>query len=144
MSPSLSYLCTRTLPALDLIVVQRQEHVHILKYCLKIVSVKSVGQVATKACADTVQSTNPLARCVEYLQEDLETMTTELNFWAEERRRFQVQHAKWSSMSYHVSFKWRCSCPPYVGQVEMYADPRPPCLVIANKLKLNKLVDLQQ
>lgn len=38
-----------------------------------------------------LQSTNPLARCVEYLQEDLETMTTEFNFWAEERRRFQVQ-----------------------------------------------------
>lgn len=37
-----------------------------------------------------LQSTNPLARCVEHLQEDLETMTTEFNFWAEERRRFQV------------------------------------------------------
>ena len=38
----------------------------------------------------SVQSTNPLARCVEHLQEDLETMNTELKFWAEERQRYQV------------------------------------------------------
>ena len=40
--------------------------------------------------ATMMQSTNPLARCVEYLQEDLETMTAEYNLWAEERRRYQV------------------------------------------------------
>lgn len=48
-------------------------------------------QVTLKACAHAVQSTNPLARCVEYLQGDVDTMTTEFNFWAEERRRFQVK-----------------------------------------------------
>ncbi|KAL3139161.1 hypothetical protein ABBQ32_005942 [Trebouxia sp. C0010 RCD-2024] len=52
----------------------------------------------TLVIADMVQrlcqSTNPLARCVEHLQEDLETMTTEFNFWAEERRRFQDKLVK--------------------------------------------------
>ena len=37
-----------------------------------------------------VQSTNPLTRCVEYLQEDLETMNTELKFWSAERQHYQV------------------------------------------------------
>ena len=37
-----------------------------------------------------LQSTNPLARCVEYLQEDLETMNTELKFWSAERQLYQV------------------------------------------------------
>lgn len=40
--------------------------------------------------AAVMQSTNPLARCVEYLQEDLETMNTEFKFWEEERQRYQV------------------------------------------------------
>ncbi|KAL0022152.1 hypothetical protein WJX77_000466 [Trebouxia sp. C0004] len=45
----------------------------------------AIAELVQKLC----QSTNPLARCVEYLQEDLETMNTELKFWAEERQRYQ-------------------------------------------------------
>ncbi|DBA71669.1 TPA: hypothetical protein ACH3X2_001122 [Trebouxia sp. C0005] len=45
----------------------------------------AIAELVQKLC----QSTNPLARCVEHLQEDLETMNTELKFWAEERQRYQ-------------------------------------------------------
>lgn len=56
----------------------------------------------SKACIGALQSTNPLARCVEYLQEDLETMTTEFNFWAEERQRFQVEHIGLPAQRHYV------------------------------------------
>lgn len=55
-----------------------------------------------------LQSTNPLARCVEYLQEDLETMNTELKFWSAERQHYQV------STSFAKLWFWlyaMCLCP---------------------------------
>ena len=40
-----------------------------------------------------LQSTNPLGRCVEYLQEDLESMAAEQRFWQAEYQTYQVRPA---------------------------------------------------
>ena len=40
-----------------------------------------------------LQSTNPLGKCVEYLQEDLESMAAEQRFWQAEYQTYQVRPA---------------------------------------------------
>ena len=40
-----------------------------------------------------MQSTNPLGKCVEYLQEDLESMAAEQRFWQAEYQAYQVRPA---------------------------------------------------
>ena len=41
----------------------------------------------------SLQSTNPLGKCVEYLQEDLESMAAEQRFWQAEYQTYQVRPA---------------------------------------------------
>ena len=38
-----------------------------------------------------LQSTNPLGKCVEYLQEDLESMAAEQRFWQAEYQTYQAR-----------------------------------------------------
>ncbi|KAL0041808.1 hypothetical protein WJX79_005357 [Trebouxia sp. C0005] len=77
----------------------------------------AIAELVQKLC----QSTNPLARCVEHLQEDLETMNTELKFWAEERQRYQdkllkqQQHDKDAANSHarltgQIKHRHICAC----------------------------------
>ena len=37
------------------------------------------------------QTTNPLSKCMDQLQEDMENMHKELNFWSSERTQYAKQ-----------------------------------------------------
>ena len=38
------------------------------------------------------QTTNPLAKCMDQIQEDMENMHKELNFWNTEKKTFATKH----------------------------------------------------
>ena len=48
-----------------------------------------------------MQSTNPLGKCVEHLQEDLESMAAEQRFWQAEYQTYQVRPAHQRSALCH-------------------------------------------
>ena len=47
------------------------------------------------------QSTNPLGKCMDSIQEDVETMQKELEFWRSERRQREVEYEECVKLAEH-------------------------------------------